>query len=89
MREPDCHAQASQGHVLLDVVTVASLATNIRSYTYVHTHIHTVTCVCVTTDGVWIGFIDHFNTRLVTILNYIAIVGLRTLQTTTGNAKSF
>jgi hypothetical protein len=45
--------------------------------------------MCVTIDGVGIGFIDHFNTRFLTTLNYSAIADLHTLQITTGHAKSF
>jgi hypothetical protein len=36
-----------------------------------------------------IGFIDHFNTRLVTTLNYGAIADFRTLQTAPAHTKSF
>jgi hypothetical protein len=36
-----------------------------------------------------IGFIDHFSTRLVTVLNYSAIADFRTLQITTAQAKYF
>jgi hypothetical protein len=39
--------------------------------------------------GLEIGFIDHFNTRLVTALNYSAIADLHTLQITTAHSKSF
>jgi hypothetical protein len=35
-----------------------------------------------------IGFIDHFNTRLVTAFNYGAIADLHTLQITTAHARS-
>jgi hypothetical protein len=35
------------------------------------------------------GFTDHFNTRLMTTLNYSAIVNLHTLKPTTAHAKSF
>jgi hypothetical protein len=38
--------------------------------------------------GLQVGFTDHFNTRIVTSLNYSAIADLRTLQTTTAQAKS-
>jgi hypothetical protein len=38
--------------------------------------------------GVKITGIDHFNIRLVTTLNYSAIVDLRTLQITTAHDKS-
>jgi hypothetical protein len=34
-----------------------------------------------------IGFIDHFNTRLMTTLNYSAIAELHTLQITTVSAS--
>jgi hypothetical protein len=37
--------------------------------------------------GLEIGFIDHFNTRLVTTLNYSAITYLHTLQITTAQSK--
>jgi hypothetical protein len=40
-------------------------------------------------SGLKIGFIDHFNTRLLTTLNYSIIGDLRTLQITTAHAKSF
>jgi hypothetical protein len=42
---------------------------------------HSVTCMSVTADGfaLKIGFIDHFNTRFVTTLNYSAIVDLHAL----------
>jgi hypothetical protein len=43
----------------------------------------------VTIDGVWIGFIDHFNTRLLITLNHSAIADLHNLQITTVHAKSF
>jgi hypothetical protein len=43
----------------------------------------------VTIDGVWIGFVDHFNTRLVTTLNYSAIADLHILKITRAHAKSF
>jgi hypothetical protein len=36
-----------------------------------------------------IGFIDHFNTQLVIILNYSAIANFYTLQITRVHAKSF
>jgi hypothetical protein len=39
--------------------------------------------------GLGIGFIDHFNTRLVTTLTYSAIADLHTLQITTAHAKPF
>jgi hypothetical protein len=39
--------------------------------------------------GLEIGFIDHFNTRLVTALNYSAIADIHNLQITTAHAKSF
>jgi hypothetical protein len=39
--------------------------------------------------GLKIGFIDHFNTQLVTTLNYSAIADLHILQITTPHAKSF
>jgi hypothetical protein len=39
--------------------------------------------------GLEIGFIDHFNTRLMTTLNYSAIADFHTLQITTAHAKSF
>jgi hypothetical protein len=39
--------------------------------------------------GLEIGFIDHFNTRLVNTLNYSAIADFHTLQITTPYAKSF
>jgi hypothetical protein len=38
--------------------------------------------------GLEIGFTDHFNTRLVTTLNYSAIANLQTLQITTAHSKS-
>jgi hypothetical protein len=39
--------------------------------------------------GLEIGFIDHFNTRLVTTLNNSIIADLHTLQITTAHTKSF
>jgi hypothetical protein len=39
--------------------------------------------------GLEVGFIDHFNTWLVTTLNYITITDLHILQITTAQAKSF
>jgi hypothetical protein len=39
--------------------------------------------------GLEIRFIDHFNTRFVTTLNYSAIADLHTSQITTAHAKSF
>jgi hypothetical protein len=39
--------------------------------------------------GLEMGFIDHFNTRPMTILNYRAIADLHNLQITTALAKSF
>jgi hypothetical protein len=36
-----------------------------------------------------IGLIDHFNTQLVTTINYRAIADLHNLQITTAHAKSF
>jgi hypothetical protein len=36
---------------------------------------------------IWIGFIDHFSTRLVTTFNYSAIANLHTLQITIVHAK--
>jgi hypothetical protein len=39
--------------------------------------------------GLEIGFIDHFNIRLVTTLNYSAIADFHTSQITTTHAKSF
>jgi hypothetical protein len=38
--------------------------------------------------GLKIGFIDHFNTQLVTTINYNGITDLHTLQITTAHAKS-
>jgi hypothetical protein len=37
--------------------------------------------------GLEIGFIDHFNVRLVTIFNYSASADFHTLQITTAHAK--
>jgi hypothetical protein len=37
--------------------------------------------------GLEIGFIDHFNTRPMTTLNYSAIANLHTLQTPAAHAK--
>jgi hypothetical protein len=37
--------------------------------------------------GLEFGFIDHFNERLMTVLNYSAIADLHTLQITTAHAK--
>jgi hypothetical protein len=39
--------------------------------------------------GLEIGFIDHFNTRLMTTLKYSAVADLHTLQITTAYSKSF
>jgi hypothetical protein len=39
--------------------------------------------------GLEIGFIDHFNTWLVTVLNYSAIANLHTSPITTAHSKSF
>jgi hypothetical protein len=39
--------------------------------------------------GLEIGFIDPFNTRPVTTLNYNAIADLYTIQITTAHAKPF
>jgi hypothetical protein len=39
--------------------------------------------------GLVIGFIDHFNTQLMTTLNYSAIADPHTLQFTTARTKSF
>jgi hypothetical protein len=39
--------------------------------------------------GLEIGFIDHFNIRLVSTLNYSAIANFHTLRITTAHAKSF
>jgi hypothetical protein len=36
-----------------------------------------------------IGFVEHFNTRLATTLNYGAIADVHTLQIATSHAKSF
>jgi hypothetical protein len=36
-----------------------------------------------------VRFIDHFNTRLVTTLNYSVIADFHTLQITTAHAKFF
>jgi hypothetical protein len=38
--------------------------------------------------GLEIGFIDHFNTRLVTTIHYRAIANLHTLKITTAHAKT-
>jgi hypothetical protein len=38
--------------------------------------------------GLEIGFIDHFNTRLVATLNYCTIADLHTLQITTAHVNS-
>jgi hypothetical protein len=47
----------------------------------------------VTIDGMGFGFeiafIDHFNTLLMTTINYSSIVDLCNLQITTAHAKSF
>jgi hypothetical protein len=52
---------------------------------------HIVTCM---SDYRWgfgleIGFIDHFNTRLMTTLNYSAIADLHTLQITRASLSLF
>jgi hypothetical protein len=39
--------------------------------------------------GLEIGFMDHFDTRLVTTINYSAIADLHILQITTAHANSF
>jgi hypothetical protein len=39
--------------------------------------------------GLEIGFIDHFNTRLVTTLNYSAVADLHNSQITIAHAKTF
>jgi hypothetical protein len=39
--------------------------------------------------GLEIRFIDHFNTHLVTTLNYSTIADLHTVQITTEHVKSF
>jgi hypothetical protein len=39
--------------------------------------------------GLGIGFIDDFNTRFVTTLNYSATANFHILQMTTAHAKSF
>jgi hypothetical protein len=39
--------------------------------------------------GLVAGFTDHFNTRLLTTLNYSAVADLHILQITTPHAKSF
>jgi hypothetical protein len=39
--------------------------------------------------GLYIGFIDHFNTQLVFTLNYCASANLHTSQSTRAHAKSF
>jgi hypothetical protein len=39
--------------------------------------------------GLKVGFIDHFNPRLVTTLNFSANTELHTLEVTTAHAKSF
>jgi hypothetical protein len=43
----------------------------------------------VTGFGLEIGFIDHFNTRLVTALDYSAFADLPTLEITRAHAKPF
>jgi hypothetical protein len=50
-----------------------------------------LSCAWVTRRGfgLQIGFIDHFNTRLVTTLNYSTIADVHSLQITTAHAKSF
>jgi hypothetical protein len=40
-------------------------------------------------DGLDIGFIDHFNTKLVITLNYSAMANFHTVQFTRAQAKSF
>jgi hypothetical protein len=47
------------------------------------------TITCMGDFGLEIGFIDHFNTRLVATLSYSAIDDLHTLQISTAHAKSF
>jgi ethanolamine utilization microcompartment shell protein EutS len=46
--------------------------------------LHIVTCIRLE-----IGFIDHFNARLVITLNYSAFGDLHALQITTAHAESF
>jgi hypothetical protein len=57
----------------------------------IYTAVYIVTCMgdYRRVFGLEMGFIDHFNTRLVTTLNYGAIANLHNLQTTTAHAKSF
>jgi hypothetical protein len=57
---------------------------------YNHT-VYFVTCMSDSQQGfgLEIGFIDHFNTRLVTTLNYSTFTDLHTLRITREHTKSF
>jgi hypothetical protein len=54
-------------------------------------YVNVVTCISDSrlAFGLEIGFVDHFNLRIVTTLNYSAIADLHTLQITTAHAKCF
>jgi hypothetical protein len=64
------------------------LSSSIRiQFTFLH---HIVTCSSDSRRdfGLEVGFINHFNTRLVITINYSAIADIHTLQITTAHAKS-
>jgi hypothetical protein len=54
-----------------------------------HPYCHVLQCDCGRGCGLEIGFVDHFITQLVIILNYNAIASFHTLQIPIAHAKSF
>jgi hypothetical protein len=49
-------------------------------YIYIYIYCHVYECGSGRGSGLDIGFIDHFNTKLVITINYNAIANFRTLQ---------
>jgi hypothetical protein len=63
---------------------------DIDIHTYItYTYIVTCTSDCQRDFGLETKFIDHFNKKLVTTLNYIAIAHLYILQITTAHSTPF
>jgi hypothetical protein len=78
--------------VVVQEITVYKPVVKLVGITYIFAVVITIVMPrsdCRRGFGLEIGFIDHFNTRLVTTLHYSAIADLHTLQIITAHLKSF
>jgi hypothetical protein len=67
-------------------ILFTKLRQRLSEFSYIYRHVYV--CDCRRGFGLDIGFIDHFNTQLISISNYSAITNLHTLQITAANTKS-